>query len=170
MVFNKPQIWQTYQEETFKLKKRIRGIKSIYFESKQSIHIKGFIFKKYDKTFEKIYALENNQIYGDTFTVTPDEITGIGNNVSLIFKGFHFGIKGMTKLIICGHSPIDKNTIHVRFTTKDGDIDQLCEFTKSDGFTERIFTLDEVNGDADVTFVFLPGCNFDFRYFRFAQD
>ena len=40
--------------------------------------------------YAQIGAKENSNIYGDTFTVGKDSITGIGNNVSLVFKNFDF--------------------------------------------------------------------------------
>jgi beta-galactosidase len=167
LLYQKPSIWNVYQAETYRLKKRIRGIQTICLETADKIHIKGFSFKQYDKSYAQIGAKENSNIYGDTFTIGKDSITGIGNNVSLVFKNFDFSVKGTSKLVICGHSPIDKNTIHVRFTGKDTDTEKLCEFMKSEGYTERVFNFDEVRGKVDVTFVFLPGCNFDFRWFRF---
>ena len=45
VVYQKPYIWDVYQEETYKLSKRLRGITSICFVLKQKVHIKGFSFE-----------------------------------------------------------------------------------------------------------------------------
>ncbi|WP_090237123.1 hypothetical protein [Fictibacillus solisalsi] len=68
-----------------------------------------------------------------------------------------------------GHSTIDKNTIHIRFENADGESRQMVEFSHSNGDDERVFNLEKVTGIQKVTFVFLPGSNFDFNWFRFEQ-
>lgn len=56
-----------------------------------------------------------------------------------------------------------------RFTNPDGERNQLVEFTHSDGYEERVFELDKITGVQKVTFLFLPGSNFDFGWFRFER-
>ena len=92
LLYQKPSIWNVYQAETYRLKKRIRGIQTICLETTaDKIHIKGFSFKSMTSPiYAQIGAKENSNIYGDTFTVGKDSITGIGNNVSLVFKNFDF--------------------------------------------------------------------------------
>jgi len=80
-----------------------------------------------------------------------------------------FGEEGASRLIICGRSPIEKNTIHVRFADEDGSMNRLVEFMYSDGYVERVFDLGRVTGTQKVTFLFLPGSNFDFAWFRFER-
>lgn len=166
-IYHKQSIWNMYQEETFRLDKRLRGITTLCMVLDHKAHIKGFQFKKLEKAFETLKATENSNLYGDTFTLKEDCIEGIGNNVSLVFEEMDFGDRGFKELVICGNSPIDVNTIHVRFFGEDGEVRQIAEFTKSEGFEERTFALDCVKGLQTVTFVFLPGCNFDFKWFRF---
>jgi hypothetical protein len=43
-------------------------------------------------------------------------------------------------------------------------------FTRSDELTEQFFKLEHVTGLKTVQFVFLPGSNFDFSWFRFLRD
>ncbi|WP_400246136.1 glycoside hydrolase family 2 TIM barrel-domain containing protein [Niallia sp. JL1B1071] len=165
--YQKPSKWNVYQEETFQLSKRLRGIKSICFVLEQKVHIKGFYFEKINQAFERNYASECNHIYGDTFEVKESCVEGIGNNVSLAFEQFDFTEAGATKLIISGKSPIEKNTIHVRFANEEGESNQMVEFLYSDSYEERVFDLEKITGLQKVTFVFLPGSNFDFEWFQF---
>ncbi|MED3794377.1 glycoside hydrolase family 2 TIM barrel-domain containing protein [Niallia alba] len=167
VIYQKPSKWNVYQEETYQLSKRLRGIKSICFVFRQKVHIKGFYFEKKNQAFERNYASECNHIYGDTFEIKENSVEGIGNNVSLTFESFDFTASGATKLIISGRSPIEKNTIHVRFASDEGDSNQMVEFHKSDGYEEQEFDLEKVIGVQKVTFVFLPGSNFDFGWFQF---
>lgn len=114
-------------------------------------------------------AVECDQIYGDTFNVTENSVEGIGNNVSLEFKEMDFTSEGASRLVICGKSPIDKNTIHIQFTGDEGESKQLIEFIYSDEYEERVFNINKVTGMQKVSFIFLPGSNFDFKWFRFEK-
>lgn len=167
VVYQKPSRWNVYQEETYKLKKRIKGISCISFVLKnQKIHLKGFSFRKINKAWEVLQAAECDHVYGDQFTVTANGVDRIGNNVTLEFEEMDFEEKGMTGLVICGNAPI-KNSVHVRFSGEAGESKQLVEFEQSDGVCERTFALEKVTGRQKVSFVFLPGSDFDFKWFRF---
>ncbi len=167
VVYRVPSIWNTYQERTYKLPKRFTGVKSISFGTEHKIHLKGFVFTKKEKAFETLSVKENTSIYGDTFTVEEEAITGIGNNVTIVFEDMDFGEKGATKVTVCGKSRLPMNTIHIRFNTENGDVNEVAEFAGADEYVERTFPFSKVNGKATVNLVFLPGCEFDFKWFRF---
>lgn len=170
VIYDKGTKWNTYIEATYKLPRRFKGVTTICLAFRESrAHIKGFSFKKLDKAYEKLWAKENNAIYGDSFTVTEEAIEKIGNNVSLVYKNMDFGETGFSKLIICGRSEIEKNTIHIRFNGETGEVKQIAEFNHSDGYVEREFNLDSIKGMQEVTFVFLPGSQFDFKWFKFVK-
>ncbi|MDF2942347.1 MAG: glycoside hydrolase [Herbinix sp.] len=169
VIYNKPSIWNTYQEETYRLKKRLTGITSLAFLLRNKVHIKGFSFTRIEKAYEQLSVLSYNNIYGDSYTIGEDCITGIGNNVTIVFDEMNFGTDGFKKLVVCGRSSIDKNTIHVRFNNAEGEVKQLAEFQYSDQYVEREFNLESVTGVQTVSFVFLPGCKFDFKWFQFTN-
>ncbi|WP_418040460.1 glycoside hydrolase family 2 TIM barrel-domain containing protein [Paenibacillus xylanilyticus] len=169
VVYQKESRWNVYQEETYQLSKRLSGITSICFVLKQKIHIKGFSFERQSRAFEQNTAASCDHLYGDTFTIQDEYVEGIGNNVSLEFENMDFTAEGTSKLVIYGRSPIDKNTIHIRFAGEDGQSNQLVEFTHSEGYEERVFELEQVSGLQKVTFIFLPGSQFDFGWFRFEK-
>ena len=180
VVYQKPSTWDVYKPETYKLKRRIRGIQTLCLKAcNQRYFIKGFSFKRPVKAFEKLYATEYQNLYGDTFTIQLGEngarsgedceITGIGNNVSLQFDDMDFGKEGTSKVTICGRSKLAKNTIHIRFFLENGvSYNQIVEFEGSGEYVERTFPIDRMEGKTKVEFLFLPGCDFDFKYFRFA--
>ncbi len=167
IIYHVPSIWNTYQERTYKLSKRLKGVTSISFVTENKIHLKGFVFAKKEKAFETLSVKENTSIYGDTFTVEEDAITGIGNNVTVVFEEMDFGEKGVSKITICGKSRLAVNTIHIRFNGENGGRNEVAEFAGAEEYTERTFTFEKVTGKATVNFVFLPGCEFDFKYFKF---
>lgn len=170
VTYQKPSIWNVYQEDTYTLSKRLTGITSLCIVLNRKIHLKGFQFKKVLKAYERLSALDYNQVYGDSFTLSSDAIENIGNNVSIIFDDMDFGDTGSTKLVICGHSPIDNNTLHLMFSGKQGETKQIVEFTHSDGYSVREFELERITGTQKVTFVFLPGSQFDLKWFQFQQN
>ena len=167
IVYQKPSIWNVYQPETWKLKKRLKGITSISIRVQQKIHIKGFSFKKYERAWEINKASDADEIYGDSFTRTEEAVEKIGNNVSLLFKKMNFGSQGTKELVIRGKTGEDKNTIHVRFFNGTDEIKQIVEFPASKEYISQSFSIGNVTGQWDVTFVFLPGSCFDFESFRF---
>lgn len=169
VIYQKETRWNVYQEATFRLNKRLRGITSICFVLKQKIHLKGFSFTRQNRALLRNAAADCDHIYGDSFRIEGNNVEGIGNNVSLEMKQLDFEGEGASKLLICGHSLIDKNTIHVQFTANGKENRQLIEFTQTDGYEVKEFPLNRVTGVQNVTFIFLPGSNFDFSWFQFVK-
>jgi len=169
VVYCKPTRWNVYQEETYKLSRVLKGVTSISIVTHAKMHIKGFSFMRRNRAFERNDAASCDHVYGDAFRVAGGAVEEIGNNVSLVFGGMDFGAEGASRIVVCGRSPIDRNTIHIRFAGPDGEQVQAIEFTASDGYEERVFELEPVTGARDVTFVFLPGSRFDFGWFRFER-
>ena len=83
-----------YNSNTWKLPKRLRGLKTISILTYTRISLQGFVFTRYEKAYQAIPAIENTRITGDAFTVTEDAVTGIGNNVTLEFENMNFAEKG----------------------------------------------------------------------------
>jgi beta-galactosidase len=166
-VYDKKSIWNTYQEETFKLSRRMRGVTTLCFVTDHKAHIKGFAFKRLEKAFARLQASENDRVYGDAFTVAGGAVEGIGNNVTLEFGGMDFGPGGTTGIRIRGRSRVAKNTIHIRFEGEGGNGAQIAEFPFTEGRIEMEFPLERVSGKQRVSFVFLPGSSFDFESFQF---
>jgi len=168
LAYNKPYIWNTYQEETYKLPRRLRGVTSISFVLYHKAHIKGFSFARCEKAFARLRGCDNDGLYGDSFTPCGDNIENIGNNVSIEYLDMDFGTSGTNKVAICGRTPLAANTIHIRFE-EDGVIEnQIVEFPQSAEYVSREFDLADVRGKKKVLFVFLPGSNFDFGWCEFG--
>lgn len=169
VIYQKPSIWNVYQDETIKLSRRLSGIRTLAFRLERKAHIKGFSFAVQNRASEKLYAGECDSITGDSFTRSGKEITGIGNNVSISFDGMDFGAEGASSVTICGRTDMDICTIQLRITSEDGgESIKLAEFARSEDGTERSFDLGRISGKCDVAFVFLPGSRFDFSWFRFS--
>ncbi|SFL51729.1 beta-galactosidase [Gracilibacillus orientalis] len=166
-IYQKESRWNVYQPETFKLSQKLKGVTSISFVTNKKMHIKGFSFKKRNRAFSKNYVVDADQIYGDTFNKLPDRVEEIGNNVSFEFDNFDFGDQGATQLEINGHSPIDKNSIHVRFFDGDEERAEILEFNHTDGYKEKSFELEQIKGVQKVALIFLPGSHFNFSWFQF---
>ena len=131
------------------------------------VHIKGFIFQRRSRAWDAISARAYDAVYGDRFTLKEESVEGIGNNVSLVFREMDFGTRGFTGIAIRGKSKLENNTIHLRFEGDGVQQRRVVEFPGSEAWTELTFPLEPVYGKQDVTFLFLPGCDFDFMEFRF---
>lgn len=132
------------------------------------VYLHGFYFDKTQKALSKLRALDADVISGDTYNCTLENVENIGNNVSLDFANMNFGDKKAAKLTICGKSNTENNTINVKFFGEDGNNStQVIEFSHSDDYEERTFEIQPVTGMQKLSFVFLPGCNFDFKWFKF---
>lgn len=168
VVYQKPSIWNVYQQETWKLNKMVKGIGTISFLLRQKVHIKGFSFTRYEKAWMELNAASADAVYGDSFRINGDRVEEIGNNVSLEFKDMNFGEKGAGGLIICGRALRGSNTIHVRFFDGERESKQVVEFGQCGDYEQQLFSLASVTGRVTVTFVFMPGSCFDFKSFRFT--
>lgn len=169
--YNADFIWQTYQENTFTLSENLTGIQTICIAVKQieqHVSIKGFYFEKRNKAYERLSALSNSRIFGDTFEINHNKgiIKHIGNNVSIEFDSMDFS-NSFNSLTIRGKTHNDLDSIHVIFKDDNSSERRLVEFEKSDKMIQKTFALEGFKGIYKVTFWFLPGCNFDFEWFIF---
>ncbi len=168
-LYTQKRVWNEYIPQTFKCCRFVKGITSISFVFDRKVHLKGFFFKKVEKARIEHAAASADNIYGDTFTKGERAVTGIGNNVTFVFKNFDFGEQGAEGIIINGATPLSGNTIHLVFKNGEEERKEILEFP---GNTKKqTFRFDrKVCGVYDVMFVFLPGSNFDFESFRFFAD
>ncbi len=166
-VYHEKPIWLTYIPNTFTLTKKLTGIHTFTIASDDHYDLKGFVFEKTQKETSEIMAVSNDNIYGDSFNVTDEAILNIGNNVTLTFGEFDFTDKMPKGIVVNGKSQLPLNSIHAVF---EGDTEKrvLLEFEKADSYTEREFPLDGISGKCRVSFVFLPGSDFDFKSFKFV--
>jgi len=166
VTYKSGSIWNTYTTETYKLPYKLKGITCLSFAVKKKIHIKGFSFTQTFKAYEQLNAAAFTNIYGDSFKIEETNVTGIGNNVTLEFTAMDFdcgtNATKSLKLLINGKGKID-NTIHLKFD--DGPAIVL-EFPKSTDYITKEFNI-EVQCEDKVSFVFMPGSNFDFAWFKF---
>lgn len=170
VIYDKPTIWNTYQEETYRLPERLKGICDLYFELHHKIHLKGFVFHKYLKAYERLSAGSSQRIYGDSLKMAGDAVMDIGNNVTLEFDDMDFGDRGCGSVRICGRTANAVNTIHIRFSSGEQEIRQAVEFTHAQETGEQEFSLTPVCGMQKVSFVFMPGSQFDFMWFQFFEE
>src|SRR5574344_578404 len=163
----KAQSWYNhYQSNTFTLPRRLFGVHEITILFNNRMSLQGIQFEKTPKAFAQLNALDCNSVVGDAFVKAEDAITGIGNNVVLEFDNMDFGDTAAKQITICGNSHVD-NTIHVKFNGDGGSVNRIVEFAKNSGYEEKTIPLDGMKGKQTVSFVFLPGSNFDFKWFKF---
>lgn len=159
-------IYNVYSENVFTLERRLFGVHTISFFFKNDVYFKGFYFDKTPKAKAKLCALDADSVTGDSFTKTEDAVTKIGNNVSLIFSDMSFS--SASRITIFGRAKDHANSINIKILGADGSAKtERIEFARSDDYTEQTFELGKIQGKVEVSFIFLPGSNFDFKWFRF---
>jgi len=170
LQYQKPSIWNVYQPETWKLKERLTGIRTICFRMKEKVHLRGFVFEKQEEAWIYHTASDADYIYGDSFRTEGSSVCGIGNNVTLGWEEMDFGEDGVITLEIEGKTSLPANTIMVRFRKKDGtETTEHAEFAGNGEHKQR-FRVKVPGGKCSVSFVFLPGSNFDFDGFVFRRS
>jgi len=165
-------IYNHYQPNTWKLSRRLFGIHTICLETKDKLSIKGFVFTKSSKAFSILSSLDASSITGDNFTKTDNAILNIGNNVVFEYSDMNFGTKGCNHIKLLGKAPSGANTIQLRFSPQDNLKKQesiiILEIPESTDYQFFDFDFQNITGLQTVSFIFLPGCNFDFKNFIFS--
>ena len=161
-----PSNYNVLQEDTFRLKKRLRGVRSLTFRFEHGFVLGGFRMTRQEKAYSLLFATEHGMITGDTFEEREDGIYGIGNNVDIEFPGMNFreGVSGIT---ITGRARKAANPIHIRFFSGDTVVKQVVEFPASEEMQTLTFPIEGFHGEGKVNFIFLPGSDFDLNSFRF---
>ncbi len=172
-IYHKPSIWNTYQAQSFILPERLSGIKTLCFRFFRKAHIRGFSFARKSRAFSEIRAAECDAVTGDSFDRKEGGIFGIGNNVSIDYRGLDFGSTGTTGIEISGKTRNPVDTIQLRFQSPGtGDqVIRVADFAgdPAAGSIRRIFSFEPVYGLMDLTLVYLPGADFDLESFRFLR-
>ena len=169
LPYQKPSRWNVYQPETYRLPERLTGLRTICFSLTEKAHLKGFSFTKQSRAWLALSSLDADAVYGDSFVRSDDAVLDIGNNVSLIYENMDFGDAARAKICIDGRTPLNENPITLRFQNEAGEsLTSLAQF-KGVERGKQVFETDVLPGLCTVSFVFLPGCQFDFYGFQFEQ-
>jgi beta-galactosidase len=147
----------------FELSEDLTGKHDICFVLDRRCVFGGFEFIN-KRIFEPVYASENDEIYGDNYVINDRKIENIGNNVILKFNELDFGTSGVNNLIISGFAP-KGNSISMKF----GEQTHMIEFAKCNEYQTQNFWVANPKGICDLSFVFLPGSDFNFEWFKFEN-
>lgn len=161
-------IWDTYQSMTYKLPRRLVGNTTISFVVHDKIQFKGFEFEKIAKAYDKISSLKHSYLSGDTYEIVENAVEKIGNNVSIQFDEMNF-TEGANRIRITGSTPLEANMIRIEFNDGSNRTSQMVEFKQASEYEVQEFEIEEISGNQTVTFIFLPGCNFNFKTFQFIK-
>lgn len=171
VIYQKPSKWNTYQEETYKLPERIKGIATLGFVMRAKVHLKGFRFTRQEKSFERLWAADADSVYGDSFQRDGRAVRNIGNNVTLVYENMDFGEGGAESVTICGCTPLERNSIHIHYTNQWGEtVNRILEFAGDDGKEhEQTFSIEKLAGCGKVEIIFLPGSCFNLVSVQFRE-
>jgi beta-galactosidase len=167
-TYDKGSVWAVYQKMVCTLPNRLTGVQTLCFVYNQKVHMKGFKFVLKEKAYQRLNFKENDQLYGDSFTITETAVENIGNNVSVAFTDMDF-TKEAGGIEICWRSELDKNTVRVVFADENGkEIINIIQLLSQHEYAAAVLPLDNfLLGRGTVTFIFLPGCDIDIKWFMF---
>ncbi len=165
--YKKPE-WMVFQPETFTLTKRLKGVTSFYIATDASYQLRSLVFEKKEKAYEKLLMTDRSTLYGDSYIVNGEAIEKIGNNVTIGFEQMNFA-EGAEGITVCSRSPLAKSPVQLRFKTEAGETVQVVEVPGTAEYTEQTFAIEPLQGCGTVEFIFMPGSNFDFAWFRFNK-
>lgn len=162
--------WLEFKKAEYRLSERIKGIHRISIESEDNFQLNSFSFVPVLHGFDRINAADYDEIFGDSYKVDGTAVTGIGNNVSIIYRRLNMGAQSADKIKICGRTANTKDSIRLKIDCAGTERTELIEFEESAAYVEREFNIAPVGGEITVTLLYLPGCNFDLEWFRFLQE
>ncbi len=161
--------YNVFQENVFKLSKRLKGVRGITLKFANGFVFGGFRMIYKEKAYGNLSIKEYYTITGDSYDENDEGIFAIGNNVDIAFNNMNFK-NGVSAVEIIGRSNIASNPVHVRFSGENGDVKFVCDFENSDEIVTRTFPISEIWGENKVNFIFMPGSDFDFVGFRFVPE
>ncbi len=166
LSYQKPSIWNHYQEETWHLPVVLKGIQHLYFASDQKIHFKGFVFSRQKRTERVLKGADADRVWGDEFHFDGSAIAEIGNNVSVEFHHMDFGTLTNCVLSVKGHTTLKEQPITILIEDSCGHMERSL-FTFPGDKEEAEGTISVLPGETKMTLVFLPGSHFTFLSMRF---
>ena len=163
--YQKKSIWNQYQSETYRLPVRLRGMHTLWFSMEEKVHLKGFQFEKQPRAERWVAAGEADRIYGDDFNLQDTAVTGIGNNVTVVFEDIVIE-KMVSGITIDGATDLPMNPINLLVSGPQGEETFMLRFAGTGKTHARQhFPMCLEPGRYTFSFVFLPGCRFDFDAF-----
>lgn len=168
-VYQKPSKWMVFQEQSYRLKRRMKGNDSLYIATRDGFQLRGISFVKQEKAFSYLGAADCDRIYGDAYERLEKRIEKIGNNVTLEYRNMDFGTEGAGRITLCCRSFQELNPLQLRFTTERGTDIQVVEVQKSPEYGEQTFSIERLSGKGELALVFLPGSCFDLEGFVFQK-
>ena len=169
LEYQKPSVWNVYQPETYVLPERLTGVHTLCFVGENKFHFRGFRFLRQSRAFVWQRAGQADTVYGDSFRRDGDAVREIGNNVTLTWEQMDFGESREAGLVVEGRTPLEMTAITLRMENDEGA--SVTEVIRFPGPVPRKarFRVPVPGGNTKVSFIFLPGSQFDFEGFRFER-
>ena len=164
--YEKPSLWNVYQEENWLLPERLTGLKSIGFRMNQKVHLKEFVFEKQNRAEHWMTGNDADEIYGDRFIRDGSAVLQIGNNVTILFRELSFETEQDRVLEIEGSTPLETNTITCKWTDEAGNSQMDSLPFSGTGRKVQPFRIHVPKGINTLSLIFLPGSQFDFYRLR----
>ncbi|HZJ88920.1 MAG TPA: glycoside hydrolase family 2 TIM barrel-domain containing protein [Sphaerochaeta sp.] len=166
--WEKGTIWNTYQEETYTLKRRLQGVTEISFIFDRKVHLKGFQFAPALKAYTRLAAASCDTIVADGYRIVGSEIHGITNNASIHYTAMEFD-RGVAALTLKWRSSAAVTVLQLLIHDSDHTARQLLHLPGGESWQEETFALNvAAQKESSVRLEFLPGTAIDLAWLHFT--
>ena len=168
--YQMPSIWNTYQSGFYTLPEPLTGIHDLFLSATEKVHLKGFRFERCSRALRVNTGADADRLYGDSYTLSGSAILDIGNNVTVSYTNMWFDAGKRYCLRLTGRTLHEQTPIMVQIRNRQGETAKTSlAFKHTDEAAEQTFAVETPQGDCEVEFIFLPGCQFDFYSFCFGE-
>ncbi len=165
--WEKGTIWNTYQEASYTLSRRLRRVESLSFVFDRKVHLKGFQFQRQVKAYARLPLAECDSIIADDYRIEACEIHRITNNAAIRFDEMDFE-DGVSAVRLRYRSAASGTLLQLHFITPDvrhrGDItlEAAPEWRE-----ERYPLTTAMEGPCSLLLQFLPTAAIDLAWLQF---
>ncbi|MDX9915246.1 MAG: glycoside hydrolase family 2 TIM barrel-domain containing protein [Sphaerochaeta sp.] len=165
--WQKGTIWNTYQQETYTLKRRLRSVVCLTFVFQRKVHLKGFHFHRQAKAYARLPFSACTSIIADDYRITDGEIHHVTNNATIRFEEMDF-LEGVAALWLRYRSTDPQTLLQVHFEQDGRRQSNALALGAAPTWSEATYPLTTATfGPCSVSLQLLPGATIDLAWLQF---
>ncbi|MFA5699556.1 MAG: hypothetical protein WC954_07495, partial [Sphaerochaeta sp.] len=163
-------IWNTYQDETYRLPRRIAGLQRVTFVFSCKVHLKGFIFTPDQKAYAQLAMSECSSVTADSYRRVGGAFEGLRNNATIIFDDLEFS-DGCGVVTLCWRANRRSNAVELLFEGEGKREKVMLALKEQPQYGVMRLPLGIiVHGKQRVGLHFFPGTEIDLAWIQFGRQ
>ncbi len=165
--WTKGTIWNTYQEASYTLPRRLRLQEDLTFVFAGKVHIKGFQFRRQEKAYQRLPITACDSIIADDYRIEGSEIHRIAGNAAIRFDEMDF-TDGVSAVRLHYRSAAAGTLLQLHFITEGARHRAAITLKGAPGWSEATYALSTtIIGPCSVMLQFLPTAAIDLAWLQF---